>query len=44
MLKKSYFEISVIDYEDLIKMKKATGRLTDLIDIEKLQELKKGEK
>jgi predicted nucleotidyltransferase len=35
------FEISVVDYDDLLKMKKETARPTDLIDIEKLEELKK---
>jgi predicted nucleotidyltransferase len=35
------FEISIVDYEDLLKMKKETARPTDLIDIEKLQELRK---
>ena len=35
------FEISVVDYEDLLKMKKETARPTDLIDIEKLEELRK---
>ncbi len=35
------FEISVIDYEDLIKTKKQTGRTVDLIDVEKLEELRK---
>ncbi|MGB9721386.1 MAG: DUF6036 family nucleotidyltransferase [bacterium] len=34
-------EISVIDYEDLIEMKRQSGRSFDLIDIEKLEELKK---
>ena len=35
------FEVSVVDYDDLLKMKKETARPTDLIDIEKLEELKK---
>lgn len=35
------FEISIIDYDDLLKMKKETARPTDLIDIQKLQELRK---
>lgn len=35
------FEISVVDYDDLLMMKKETARPTDLIDIEKLEELKK---
>lgn len=34
------FEVSVVDYDDLLKMKKETARPTDLIDIEKLEELK----
>ncbi len=34
-------EISVIEYEDLIKMKRQAGRPFDLMDIEKLEELKK---
>lgn len=34
------FEISVVDYDDLLKMKQETARPTDLIDIEKLEELK----
>ena len=34
-------EISIVDYDDLLKMKKETARPTDLIDIEKLQELRK---
>jgi len=34
-------EISVIEYEELIKMKRQAGRPFDLIDIEKLEELKK---
>ena len=33
-------EICVVDYEDLIAMKKETGRPTDLIDVEKLEQLK----
>lgn len=33
-------EVSVIDYDDLIEMKKKTGRPTDLIDVEKLEQLK----
>jgi predicted nucleotidyltransferase len=33
--------VSVVEYEDLVKMKKETGRDTDLIDIKKLEELKK---
>jgi hypothetical protein len=35
------FEISVVDYEDLLEMKKETARPTDLIDIEKLEGLRK---
>jgi len=35
------FEISIVDYNDLLKMKKETARPTDLIDIQKLQELRK---
>lgn len=35
------FEISVVDYDALLEMKKETARPTDLIDIEKLEELKK---
>jgi len=35
------FEISIVDYDDLLRMKKETARSTDLIDIEKLQELRK---
>jgi CO/xanthine dehydrogenase FAD-binding subunit len=35
------FEISIVDYDDLLKMKKETARPTDLIDIEKLEELRK---
>jgi len=35
------FEISVVDYDTLLEMKKETARPTDLIDIEKLEELKK---
>ncbi|MEO0095240.1 MAG: hypothetical protein ABIL69_11545 [candidate division WOR-3 bacterium] len=38
------FEISVIAYADLIKMKKQSGRALDLIDIDKLEELRKGSK
>jgi hypothetical protein len=34
-------EIPVIEYEELIKMKRQTGRPFDLIDIEKLEELRK---
>ncbi|UCG31332.1 MAG: hypothetical protein JSV53_05495 [candidate division WOR-3 bacterium] len=34
------FEISVVDYNDLLKMKQETARPTDLIDIEKLEQLK----
>lgn len=33
-------EVSVVDYEDLITMKKESGRPTDLIDVEKLEEIK----
>lgn len=33
-------EVWVVDYEDLIAMKKKTGRPTDLIDVEKLEQLK----
>lgn len=33
-------EVCVVDYEDLIAMKKKTGRPTDLIDVEKLEQLK----
>lgn len=35
------FEISIVDYDELLKMKKETARPTDLIDIEKLEELRK---
>ena len=35
------FEISIVDYDDLLKMKKETARPTDLIDIQKLEELRK---
>jgi hypothetical protein len=35
------FEISIVDYDDLLKMKRETSRATDLIDIEKLEELRK---
>ena len=35
------FEISIVDYDDLLMMKKETARPTDLIDIQKLQELRK---
>ena len=35
------FEISIVEYDELLKMKKETGRPTDLIDIEKLEELRK---
>lgn len=35
------FEISIVDYDDLIKMKKEIARPTDLIDIQKLEELRK---
>jgi len=35
------FEISIVDYNELLKMKKETARPTDLIDIEKLEELRK---
>ncbi|KPL13570.1 hypothetical protein AMJ74_05020 [candidate division WOR_3 bacterium SM1_77] len=34
-------EISIVDYDELLKMKKETARPTDLIDIEKLEELRK---
>ncbi len=34
------FEISVVDYNDLLKMKQETARPTDLIDIERLEQLK----
>ena len=34
-------EISIVDFDELLKMKKETGRPTDLIDIEKLQEIRK---
>jgi len=33
-------EICVVDYDDLIAMKKAVGRPTDLIDVEKLEQIK----
>lgn len=33
--------VSVISYDDLLRMKKETSRPTDLIDIEKLEELKR---
>lgn len=33
-------EISLINYEDLIANKKASGRLKDLADVEKLEEIK----
>jgi hypothetical protein len=33
-------EVSVVDYDDLIEMKKQTGRPTDLIDVRKLEQLK----
>ncbi|MBE0433950.1 nucleotidyltransferase [candidate division WOR-3 bacterium] len=35
------FTVSVVDYDDLLRMKQETGRPTDLIDIEKLRELKR---
>ncbi|MGB7055990.1 MAG: hypothetical protein WBE28_11795 [bacterium] len=35
------FEISLVDYDELLKMKKETARPTDLIDIEKLEEIRK---
>lgn len=35
------FMVSVVDYDDLLKMKQETGRPTDLIDIEKLEELRR---
>ena len=35
------FEISIVEYDDLLNMKKETARPTDLIDIEKLEELRK---
>ena len=35
------FGISVIAYDDLLKMKKETGRPTDLIDIERLREIRR---
>ncbi len=35
------FEISIVDYDDLLNMKKETARPTDLIDIEKLEALRK---
>ncbi len=35
------FEISIVDYDELLKMKKETARPTDLIDIQKLEELRK---
>lgn len=35
------FDVSVVDYDDLLKMKRETGRPTDLIDIEKLEEIKR---
>jgi hypothetical protein len=34
-------EISIVDYDELLKMKKETARPTDLIDIEKLEELRR---
>ena len=35
------FKVPYIDFEDLIKNKKATGRLKDLTDIEQLSKIKK---
>jgi hypothetical protein len=35
------FKVPYIDFEDLIKNKKATGRLKDLADIEQLSKIKK---
>lgn len=35
------FFVPVIDYEELIRMKRRANRLTDQIDIEKLKEIKK---
>ena len=35
------FMVSVADFDDLLRMKQETGRPTDLIDIEKLKELKR---
>jgi predicted nucleotidyltransferase len=35
------FTVSVVDYDDLLKMKKETSRPTDLIDIQKLKELER---
>lgn len=33
-------EVSIIEYEDLVKMKQESGRQVDLMDIEKLKELR----
>ncbi|MEO0130004.1 MAG: hypothetical protein ABIL02_07180 [candidate division WOR-3 bacterium] len=33
-------EVSIIEYEDLVKMKQESGRPVDLLDIEKLKELR----
>ncbi len=35
------FKAPYIDFEDLMKNKKATGRLKDLADIEQLSKIKK---
>jgi hypothetical protein len=37
------FKVPYIDFEDLMKNKKATGRLKDLLDIEQLSKIQKGE-
>jgi hypothetical protein len=34
-------EVSIVDYDDLLRMKKETGRPTDLVDIDKLEEIRK---
>jgi hypothetical protein len=35
------FKVPYIDFEDLMKNKKATGRLKDLLDVEQLSKIKK---
>jgi predicted nucleotidyltransferase len=35
------FEVSIVDYDDLLRMKQETARATDVIDIQKLQELRR---
>lgn len=37
------FQVPYIDFEDLMKNKKATGRLKDLADIEQLSKIKKND-